>query len=105
MCPVYYLLLSAILEGMKDDGFSEDTRETIRAFLHDQNVLKRLDVGKGTAAIWRLWRLNHQEVASRVPNLGGCWLHGMLIGGQAIWVCLPLGEAGNGTTLKEEMRP
>ena len=52
-----YMLLAAILEGIKSGGISQETAETLQSFLNDPDVVQREDLREGLNDVRRLWKM------------------------------------------------
>lgn len=50
-----FMLLVAIMEGAKEGGLSEKTKETLWAFAEDQATIKRLNLQDHLARLRELW--------------------------------------------------
>lgn len=52
------MLLAAIMEGAKESGFSEQTKETLKSFLANPEALERLSTHESVTNLRKFWGLS-----------------------------------------------
>ena len=56
---VNFMILAAIQEGIKDGGFTEETRDVIGNFADDQATISQLNLQDHLSQLKEIWGFDH----------------------------------------------